>query len=100
MLKWTYYTEPFDTNNPPPAPPNRTGVMGFAGWIQTDDSKKETGEYSRRLAEYGCELRNGTKTGEACLDYDDYLAEIKAIDNKYPHAKSHKVVNDNQMIGG
>ncbi len=56
LENWKYYTEPFDTNQPPPAPPNRTGLEGFGGWVQTDESKRESVEYSRRLQQYGEDL--------------------------------------------
>jgi hypothetical protein len=44
-----FYPEPFDTNKPPPATPNRDmWSWPILGWIETKESKKRTAEYRMR----------------------------------------------------
>ena len=42
----------FDNTKPPPAPPNRTGLMGFGGWVETEESKERGAEYREALRNY------------------------------------------------
>ena len=50
---WSYYPEPFDITQPPPAPPNRDVISFFGLWIETKDSKRRSREWRDRLNEYG-----------------------------------------------
>ncbi len=50
-MKFRFYTQPFNTKEPPPA--NRDmRQAGFAGWRETKKSKQRTKESELRLAQY------------------------------------------------
>jgi hypothetical protein len=53
-MKKNFYPEPFNVEEPPPAPPNREMSESVLGLVQieTKDSKERTQQWLKRMDEY------------------------------------------------
>jgi len=60
-MTFEFYPEPFDTNKPPPAPPNRERIGRFGP--DTKESKQQQLEYGHRIDEWRTDrMKNTDKT--------------------------------------
>ena len=68
-MNFKFYPEPFDTNKPPPTPPNRDMKSCFffgTPMVETKKSKQRSAEYNYRLDELGLNrIKKQTKDLEA-----------------------------------